>query len=107
MDLKLYFHKIRTVEATIAGDHAVVVSMETSDGGRPGQLSEVSRSVAAKLVVQGKARLASEEEAEEFQAATRDAKKAADESAMHDRVQLHVLQDADIRLLRDALKRDE
>ena len=107
MDLKLYFHKIRTIEATIPGEHAVVVSLETSDGGREGQLSEVSRAVAAKLVVQGKGRLANEQETDEFKAATREAIKVADETSMKDRVQLNVLNECDVELLRSVLRKEE
>lgn len=106
MDLRLYFHKIRTIEATIPGEHVVVVSMETPDGGRSGQLSEVSRAVAAKLVVQGKARLANEEEAEEFQASVRAATEAVAEVSMRERVHLSVLPEAELQLLRSALRRE-
>lgn len=107
MDLKLYFHKMRTIEATIPGEHAVVVSLETPDGGRADQLSEVSRAVAAQLVVQGKARLADEPETDEFKAAVREAKKAAEEVSMRDRVQLSVLNEADVELLRSVLRKEE
>jgi len=107
VDLKLYYHKTRTIEATIPGEHAVVVSLETSDGGRAGQLSEVSRAVAAKLVVQGKARLGNEQETEEFKTAIREAKEAADELSMRDRVQLSVLNQADVELLRSVLRKEE
>lgn len=107
MDLKLYFYKIRTLEATIAGEHAVVVSLETADGGRPGQLSEVSRAVAAKLVVQGKARLANEQETEEFKESIRAAARAAAELSMKDRIQMSVLQESDMELLRSVLQREQ
>ena len=107
MDLRSYFQKIRTIEATIAGEHAIVVSLETSDGGRAGQLSEVSRAIAAKLVAQGKARLANERESDEFTASIREAKKASDELSMRDRVQLSVLHKADVELLRSVLRREE
>ena len=107
MDLRSYFQKIRTIEATIAGEHVVVVSLETSDGGREGRLSEVSRALAAKLVAQGKARLASEREADEFTAAIRESKKASDELSMRDRVHLSVLHEADVELLRSVLRKEE
>ena len=106
MDLRLYFHKIRTIEATIPGEHVVVVSMETPDGGRPGQLSEVSRGVAAKLIVQAKARLANEDEAEEFHASLRAATEAAAEVSMREHVHLSVLPEAELELLRSALRRE-
>ena len=66
MDLKAYFQKVRDAESAIEGDFTVVVSLETSDGGRPGQLTEVTKQVAARLVVDGKARLASHDEIRDF-----------------------------------------
>jgi hypothetical protein len=107
VDLRLYFHKVRTMEATIPGEHAVVVSLETPDGGREGRLTEVAREVAAKLVVQGKVRLASEDETAQFKAAARAAKKAVDEQMLRDRLQLSALREADVDLLRSALEREQ
>ncbi len=107
MDLKLYFHKVRTIEATIAGEHAVVVSMETTDGGRPEQMSEVSREVAAKLAAQGRARLANEEEAREFKAAAENSRRAIEERSMRERIQVSLMHAADLKLLRNALEQED
>jgi len=107
VDLRVYFHKIRTIEATIPGDQAVVVSLETADGGREGRLTEVNRESAAKLVVQGKSRLASDEETAEYRASVRAAKRAADEQLLRDRLQLHGLIQADADLIRSALEQKE
>ena len=62
MDLRVFFQKVRETEKNISTEHVVVMSLETSDGGRPGQLTEVSRAVAARLIVEGRARLATGEE---------------------------------------------
>jgi len=107
VDLRLYFHKIRTIEATIPGKHAVVVSLETEDGGRAGKFSEVSRQVAAKLVVQGKVRLANDQETDQFKAAIREAKEMAEELSRRDRVHLSVLNEADVELFRSVLRKEE
>lgn len=107
VDLRAYFHKIRTIEATIPGEDAVVVSLETPDGGRAGQLSEVTRSIAAKLVVQEKARLANEEETQSYKDTVRVAKEAADALAARDRVQLSVWNEQDLDLLRSVLRKDQ
>jgi hypothetical protein len=66
MDVRIYFQKIRQVEAGIVSPHVVVMSLDTSDGGKTGLLTEVSRVMAAQLVVENRARLASEEETNEF-----------------------------------------
>jgi hypothetical protein len=64
MDIRVYYQKVRQSEATIAKDYVSVVSLDTADGGRSGVVTEVSRYTAAKLVVEGKARLATEAEVE-------------------------------------------
>lgn len=62
MDLRQFFKKIREVEAAIGEPFPFVVSLETGDGGKCGVISEVPRYQAARTIVEGKARAASEEE---------------------------------------------
>jgi len=69
MDLRTYYQTIRKITAGITEEAAVVISRETSDGGRAGVKTEVPRALAAQLMVEGKADLASPEEAAEFRAA--------------------------------------
>ncbi|HLJ47564.1 MAG TPA: hypothetical protein VKU01_16225 [Bryobacteraceae bacterium] len=69
MDLRAYFQKIRSTEKSIAAEHVIVVSLETQDGGREGQSSEVTRANAAKLIVDGKARLATPAESAAYRGA--------------------------------------
>jgi hypothetical protein len=66
MELRLYYQKIREVIQSIPGEFTVVVSIDTGDGGKAGVAEEVSRAVAGRLVVDGRARLATEEEAAAF-----------------------------------------
>lgn len=103
MDLKRYYQKIRQVESTIADAFAVVVSLETPDGGRPGTLTEVPPRVAAKMVVDGVAKLATEEEAQRLHAAQAEAQRAAEEAAAASRVQLTVLPTVELNRLREAV----
>lgn len=63
METRGYFQKIRSVEESLPGDHVVVASLATADGGREGILLELTRTLAAKMIVDRKARLASVEEA--------------------------------------------
>jgi hypothetical protein len=60
MDLRVYYQKIREVEAKIPGPYAAVISLATPDGGKAGIVTDVPRRVAAKMVVDGTAKLASE-----------------------------------------------
>jgi hypothetical protein len=66
MELRSYFQKIKQVESTIAELFTLVVSLETGDGGKEGTRTEVSRSLAAKLIVNGLARLADAAEKQSY-----------------------------------------
>lgn len=65
-----YYARIRDVLRELPEENAVVVSMETADGGRAGVMSEVRREVAAQYVAEGKSRLATAEETAEFRRET-------------------------------------
>jgi len=65
-----------------------VVSNETPDGGKSGALTEVPRDLAAKLLVDGAARLANEVEAREFRQAQADMRKAVEDERAASRVQV-------------------
>jgi hypothetical protein len=66
MDLRVFYQKMRKLESQIPDAHVVMVSLETADGGKAGRMTEVMRETAARLVIEGRARMASEEEAAEF-----------------------------------------
>lgn len=62
MDLRNYYQKVRDVEAKIPGQWALVVSLATPDGGKAGLMTEAPRRAAAKMIVDGTARLATDSE---------------------------------------------
>ena len=97
MELRVYYGKIHEVEAGIPDADAVVVSFETPDGGRAGVRTEAPKRLAAKLVVDGKARLASEKEASEYRDKIRAAHRRAQELAAASKVQVAIVSDASIR----------
>ena len=104
MDLKVFYQKLRQMEASLAEAHVVVVSEETPDGGRPGVRTEVPRSLAARLVVEGKARLATAEESAEFRAQAAEAKRAADQAATASRIQIAVVSESELKTLKGTLR---
>jgi hypothetical protein len=104
MDLKVFYQKIRQVEAAIPEGHVVVVSHDTPDGGRAGAKTEVLRATAAKLVVEGRARLASAEETAEYREAMAEAARKAEQSANANKLQLTVISDADLRALKGSAR---
>ncbi len=91
MELKVYYQKLRQVEGSIAEPYVVVSSLETPDGGRAGVLTEVPRGLAARLIVEGGARLASSEEAVTFREQIAEAKRLAEQSAAASRIQVTVV----------------
>lgn len=66
MDLKNYFSRMRLLEQSLPGEYVTIVSTETGDGGRPGVITEVPRELAARMIIDMRARVASEEELREL-----------------------------------------
>jgi len=107
MDLRMFYQKLRKIEQEIADPHVVVVSNETPDGGRAGQKSEVSRNIAAKLLVEGKARLATAEEGTAFRGVIEQARQEADQRALAQKIQVNVVSEADFRAIKTPPARAE
>jgi hypothetical protein len=94
MDLRQYFQNIREIEAGIREPYTFVVSLETSDGGKAGIVSEVKRELAAKLIVEGRATLASSAEKEEFLESQARARTAAERAEMARQLQVTIVSDS-------------
>jgi hypothetical protein len=97
MDLRAYYKKIRETEASLTGECMVVVSVATPEGGKEGVRTEVPRMVAAKLLAEGRARLATEEETGEFHDSNREAREKFDQDEAAKRVQVMVIPSQDLR----------
>jgi hypothetical protein len=100
MDLQVYYQKIREMEKTIVDEFPLLVSMETADGGKCGTKTEVPRRLAAKLLVEGLARLASKEELKAYRELLAEAKRVAERAAAAARLQLTVLSTMELDRLR-------
>lgn len=96
MDLKQYFRKVRETEASLADAYPVLISLETPDGGKAGVRTEVPRAIAAKMIVEAQAVLASEEEQELYRRESLAAKQAADKAELAKRVQVAIISDSDL-----------
>jgi hypothetical protein len=95
VDLKQYFRKMREIESSINEPFPVVVSLETPDGGKAGMLTEVSRSNAAKMIIEGRALLADEAEKETYREQQAALRSAAEKADLAKRVQVAILADSD------------
>ena len=102
MDLKVYYDKIRELEQSFQSAYPVVVSLETPDGGTPGVMTEAPPRIAAKMIVEGRARLADDLEAMEFEEQKMEAKRVADHLQASARMQVTVVSERDLRALRSA-----
>jgi hypothetical protein len=91
MDLRSYYRKVREADATLTGQDIVMVSLDTSEGGRAGVRTEVPRMIAAKLIAELRARVATEEEAREFHETNREARDAHEQEEAAKRVQVMVI----------------
>jgi|GEM_PF-383542 len=87
MDVRQYYRKLREIESGITEPYLLVTSLETSDGGKPGIISEVSREDAAKLIIEGRVTRCSEIDEKLFFA-----KRAADKRAIEKAEMAHKLQ---------------
>jgi hypothetical protein len=100
MDLKIFYQKVREAEMQITDDPTIVVSFETSDGGKADVVSEVPRPVAARMIVEGKARAAEGPEAAQYRKQIDDARRRIDEETDARRVQVRVISESELRSIR-------
>jgi hypothetical protein len=91
MDLRAYYQKIRDVERELLDEFPVVVSNQTPDGGKCGLKTEVTRRIAAKMIAEGRARLATLEETTEFRDENAASKRTADQLTPASRLQVTLM----------------
>jgi len=96
MDLRSYYQQVRDADETLIGAHIVMVSLTTPEGGKAGVKTEVARAIAAKLIVEQRARVATEQESSEFHQANKDAKEKYDAQQAVQRLQVMVIPSSDI-----------
>ncbi len=97
MDLRAYYGKIRETEALLEGEDVVVVSLKTSEGGKAGVRTEVPRGIAAKLIAEGRARVASDDEALEFMEKQRTDRERIEAEQAARQMQVMVIPHTDLR----------
>jgi len=105
MNLQVFYQKVRETEAAIAEDYPVIVSHETSDGGRAGTFTEVPRRLAAQMVVENQARLATAKETAAYRESLAESRRQAEQTAAAARLQISVLSTHELEQLKaDARK---
>jgi hypothetical protein len=104
MDMRVFYQKVKKAEEQISEPFVIIASLETAEGGQPGTLTEVSKKVAARWMVEGRARIASAEETREFRAAQLTALKEADLVESASRVQVTVVSDSELKAIKSVLR---
>ncbi len=82
MDLKAYYKKIREAERSMQGNYQFLMSLATPDGGKEGVITEVATGIASRLIVERKARRATEDEARKFRAEEKGRREAYEKSTV-------------------------
>jgi hypothetical protein len=103
MDLRAYYQKIRETENRITETFPVVMSRE-GEGGKRGICTEVSRALAAKMLVEGSAREATAEEVKAFRKSQADARRLAEQEQAAKTVQFQVVSMDDVKKLAGSAK---
>jgi hypothetical protein len=101
MDLRLFYQKMRKLESQIPEPHVIVVSLETADGGKAGRMTEVNRETTARLLVEGRARLANDEESAEFRKTLRPAPRSIQPLTQAERTSLD---EAVLKAMKESLR---
>lgn len=99
MDVKQYYRKIHELEETLTDKYPVVLSLDTTDGGKSGVLSEVPRAIAAKMIIEGRAVLASPAEKEKYFEQQAIARKQAEKAELARRVQVAIISDPGLKVI--------
>jgi hypothetical protein len=91
MDLRTYYRKIRETEVSIDSEEVVIVSLATPEGGKAGVRTEAPRAIAARQIAEGRARLATDEEALEHYEIQRESKERIEREMTARRLQVVVV----------------
>lgn len=97
MDLKTYYKNIRDVESRLTTPFLVLYSLDTPEGGKSGRTAEVERLVAARLITEGRCRVASPEEAAAFYREQKDARREAEAIESAQRMHVVVMPQPDVQ----------
>jgi hypothetical protein len=95
MDVRSYYRKVKDTEKGLKGSEVVLVSLATPEGGKEGVLTEAPRNVAARMIAEGRARVATDAEASEFREGLRAARQKHEREEAARRVQIVVMPQAD------------
>lgn len=91
MNLQKYFEDLKQKESEIEGRDIYVSSLATPDGGQVGIITQVPKRLGCQLMVEGKARLATEAEVEAYRREQVERRAAIESQAFAQRIQVQVV----------------
>jgi|SRR5215472_7435372 len=94
MDLQAYYQKLRQTENQLPSGQAYIVSVATPDGGKAGVITHTPTPIAARMIVEGRARAADSEEIAQFEKSQAEARERAEQRAEANKVRLVVVPNA-------------
>ncbi|MBM3787571.1 MAG: hypothetical protein FJW30_24715 [Acidobacteria bacterium] len=107
MDLREYYRRVAEQEESIDSRFPLIVSLKTANGGKAGVFSEVSRPVAARMVVDGQARLATHEETVAHLQGRLDEEERRREALAGERLRVALAAEKELLALKAALRVDQ
>jgi hypothetical protein len=81
MDLQAYYQKLRQTENQLSSGQTYIASVATPDGGKAGVITQAPTPIAARMIVEGRARAADSEEIAQFEKSQSEARERAEQLA--------------------------
>lgn len=96
MNLRKHYEQIKAIRETISEPFVYVTSLETPNGGKPGCVSQVEADVAARMIVEGQARTATEDEILEYETECQKGRANAREEQLRHRLRITLVNEPEI-----------
>jgi hypothetical protein len=107
MDLRQYYREIAEQEARIEEAFPLIVSLKTETGGKEGMISEVSRAMAARLIVEKRARMANAMEIAAYRAMLLEQQRQREDALLLERQRRIHMAEEELRILRRGVTRED
>lgn len=94
----MYYQNVKQTRAKLPEPYVFVTSMETTNGGKQGVISEVETALAARMIVDGSARESTPEEIAAHLAACEQLRAAAKEDELRSRLRVTLVNEPDFHM---------
>ncbi len=98
MNLTKYYDQVKKIRQDIKEPFVFLTSLATPNGGKEGCVSEAPADLAARMITDGVARLATADEIDSYQTEAEANRLAAKEEQLRNRLRITLVNDADVQL---------